>query len=385
MSPRKLGRLAPAGAVVFAVLAAQGLTGVQASAAPEQDEQALVRLTQQYLQDRADRLTGGAKASALTSVSGTAEFTGRLAAEAAELDRRRSSADFSGARVVIQQPDVRFAGDEARVRFVERTELFYAHRSKADSPAAASHRVGHTVGFTRVGGQWKVASDVLDLPQDAVGPLTYAHPVKSGPAAAGPRSKVPAGWVASRPDTPRKAGGENPTVQGPPYSRAAAANYARRWAEDRNPDFPSFGNDCANFTSQALLASGWDMVKRGYNHPDAWWVTKPQPGFFNSHTWSVAQNQADFGGISGRLRNYAGEPVHVGDMLYADWGGDGGPDAHIDHSMIVVQVDDPWDWGQIHLAYHTTDQADITAWDLYTMDEYTETAAYYFFSLQNAY
>lgn len=42
-----------------------------------------------------------------------------------------------------------------------------------------------------------------------------------------------------------------------PYDRAAAVNYARRWALGRNPvyyNFENVGGDCTNFTSQSIYA-----------------------------------------------------------------------------------------------------------------------------------
>ena len=42
-----------------------------------------------------------------------------------------------------------------------------------------------------------------------------------------------------------------------PYNRAAAVEYARRWAFGRNPayyDFNNIGGDCTNFASQCIYA-----------------------------------------------------------------------------------------------------------------------------------
>lgn len=55
-----------------------------------------------------------------------------------------------------------------------------------------------------------------------------------------------------------------------PYSRAAAADYAVRWALSRNPvwaDFTHLGGDCANFVSQCLHAGAPRM---NYT-PDTGW------------------------------------------------------------------------------------------------------------------
>ena len=47
-----------------------------------------------------------------------------------------------------------------------------------------------------------------------------------------------------------------------PYDRAAAVDYARRWALGRNPayyDFQALGGDCTNFASQCLFAGAGIM------------------------------------------------------------------------------------------------------------------------------
>ena len=53
------------------------------------------------------------------------------------------------------------------------------------------------------------------------------------------------------------------------YNRAAAAEYARRWALGRNPafgDFTDLGGDCANFASQCLWAGwGWETAAWHYD------------------------------------------------------------------------------------------------------------------------
>src|SRR5260370_35057683 len=40
------------------------------------------------------------------------------------------------------------------------------------------------------------------------------------------------------------------------YSRDNATSYAEQWALKRNPNFINFGDDCTNFASQSLAASG---------------------------------------------------------------------------------------------------------------------------------
>lgn len=67
-----------------------------------------------------------------------------------------------------------------------------------------------------------------------------------------------------------------------PYNRAAAKNYARKWALGRNDmyyDFSSIGGDCTNFASQCIYAGsrvmnftpvfGWYYISLGNRSP-AW-------------------------------------------------------------------------------------------------------------------
>ena len=56
------------------------------------------------------------------------------------------------------------------------------------------------------------------------------------------------------------------------YDRNAAVEYARKWAESNNTDYPFYGKnggDCTNFISQALAAGGLpaDLIWRMYGVP----------------------------------------------------------------------------------------------------------------------
>jgi len=55
------------------------------------------------------------------------------------------------------------------------------------------------------------------------------------------------------------------------YSRQAAVQYANKWWDSYNPEFPIFDVDCTNYVSQCLLAGGAPMW--GYpNREKGWWV-----------------------------------------------------------------------------------------------------------------
>ncbi|AXB44496.1 amidase domain-containing protein [Amycolatopsis albispora] len=374
------------------------LTTAPAALAQDTSDDALLQLTARYLQDRANRVTEQAASyGALTSVEATEPFQHRLSTESAELDRLRSlwkdtASELQGAHIEIKAPQIQRSNTKAVINFVERTELHFANRTSADSPASTSYKVGHTIDFVRTSTGWELAADVLDLPQNTVDPIPYFRPVKTGDAVP---SAPPAGKPVPpslRPATPPSPGIEKPAA--PPlsaaasYSRQAMADYARKWALGRNPAYESFGNDCANFVSQSLRAGGWKNVANYHNTPDAWRHLVAAAGRqLNSNTWSVSHDQLYFGWTySGRTRNIVGEPVYLGALVYADWataGGGVGHDGHIDHAMIVSKVTDHWDWNQIYLSYHTTDTLDISMTQLYHKGG-GDAVNYYFFDLNDA-
>ena len=71
-----------------------------------------------------------------------------------------------------------------------------------------------------------------------------------------------------------------------PYDRAAAVQYALRWALSRNPEWPDFthlGGDCANFVSQCLYAG----APRMNFTPDTGWYYRSLAD--RAPAWSGAQ------------------------------------------------------------------------------------------------
>ncbi|WIX76945.1 hypothetical protein QRX50_36825 [Amycolatopsis carbonis] len=116
-------------ALAAAVVAPLCLTSA-AEAEPNDATTQVLAMTQQYLQDRADRVTDshpvGFAASALTSAASTSQFSARMAAETTSLDRLRTTiagthADYRNAVVNLANPAVTVAGNTARVTVEERT------------------------------------------------------------------------------------------------------------------------------------------------------------------------------------------------------------------------------------------------------------------------
>ncbi len=101
---------------------------------------------------------------------------------------------------------------------------------------------------------------------------------------------------------------DGPLLQ-PPLSpsRKAAVDYAERWADDHNPDYKTYGQDCTNFASQVLRAGGlqdqgdgWDDWHHG--DPDDWYYDRDtwNPKNTESTTWDNAAANHDFMTQSGR-------------------------------------------------------------------------------------
>ncbi|WP_117212004.1 amidase domain-containing protein [Allorhizocola rhizosphaerae] len=367
--------------VIVALLAPWPATSAGASA--QSDHEVLTALAHRYLHDRATRVTAGfvpldaANRAVLTGVGAARAFSQRIAAETAELDRLRARfaatlTEFSHAQVTIEHAETTVAGGVAELRLTETTDLYLAARGRsADAPSATSYRLGHTLRFDRSGGAWLLSADVLRLPQDALDPIPYVNAQKSDPPArqekpTGPG--IPAGMVAATPDGPRKPrAATDQLTPAAPFNRQAAVDYAKRWAKDRNLfEYNVYGNDCANFLSQIFRNGGWTNVGsiNEPDGPDKWWINYPSIYPTDSRTWPISHELAAFGWYySQRLRPYANEPARQGDAIFADWdnaSGAPGTDQHLDHSMFITALLDPWDWEGIFVSYHTVDQLNIS-------------------------
>lgn len=127
------------------------------------------------------------------------------------------------------------------------------------------------------------------------------------------------------------------------WGKNSAKNYAIKYAINNNPAYITFANDCTNFVSQILRAGGWKDTKTRVSTQDSsWYYTN---GKTYSQTWSTShglrnrlkngyekgatQLSRSFMGIGG---SYLNSKVDIGDIVFADWGGDG----RFDHAMSVV-------------------------------------------------
>lgn len=120
------------------------------------------------------------------------------------------------------------------------------------------------------------------------------------------------------------------------FTGSNAASYADRYATSRNSNFPSFGSDCTNFTSQAINAGGYPMQ---YSDPQ-WWIQHEWWGWNYTHSWSVVVDNWNFliqdypggwdWGYQDTSRNTNG--ALYGDILFYDWDGNG----TLDHTSMEV-------------------------------------------------
>ncbi len=121
------------------------------------------------------------------------------------------------------------------------------------------HRGGGTVSHTVMGGGYYQASpDVIDI---MAPPLeTKATIIADARANVAARNAL---GPATDPAAPRPGVDHG-------YDREAAVAYAMRWTFERHPEWPAYdehGGNCANFTSQCLLAGGIPM---DYQGADQW-------------------------------------------------------------------------------------------------------------------
>ncbi|SIT87867.1 Putative amidase domain-containing protein [Microbacterium sp. RU33B] len=124
--------------------------------------------------------------------------------------------------------------------------------------------------------------------------------------------------------------------------------YLLAYADDYNVeewgDYNSAGGDCVNFTSQGLLARGWQMDDE-WNSGGAWKASK---------VWRSTTAMDEYLSAQGFAVSTIDDldRVRVGDVGVFDWG-DTGPG--LDHTMTVSRVEYSPDGPIISFASHNTD------------------------------
>lgn len=123
--------------------------------------------------------------------------------------------------------------------------------------------------------------------------------------------------------------------QSPTYVRSKAVEYAVRWWNSANPNYPNLHVDCTNFVSQCLYAGGARMQYNGARSA-GWWMMPNRSGESWSYSWAVShalrhwlmQNR---GTVRSEVVDVPTQ-LELGDLIFYDWDGDG----RFTHTAIVT-------------------------------------------------
>lgn len=119
------------------------------------------------------------------------------------------------------------------------------------------------------------------------------------------------------------------------YCRMCAANYANSWANDFSPDFPTYVNDCANFSSQAVAQGGLVMEESwhesvNFGRSRSWTLVEENYSYFTQP--GLGSVWATYPPTGSPLNRPNYTPLIWGDIVYYDWGWDPDP---VDHTSIL--------------------------------------------------
>ncbi|WP_329788522.1 amidase domain-containing protein [Lentzea sp. DG1S-22] len=314
----------------------------------------------------------------MTSVKVEPALQERFATEARQLDAkrelyRRASGGRKAAEVSIGQIVwLSTTPNSVQLSAVETGKLYFV-RSAPDGPKFETYWLSHTFSFVRKADGWTLV-DTKALVAPGIPPAT--QPANTTDKNEKEDLKVAGKFrpMASETDrsAPLKAAAPGakfsgaPRVAGPPYDYSAMVNYAIRYAENYNPNYRAYGNDCTNFVSQVMQAGGWDYVGGGIldrTDPDKWFYGGgPGETFLTSYTWAGAHNWGVFAQIHSQ-RTWGLSNVwlmDLADVLQVDWDHPAGdPGSIIDHTMVVTGR-----WGyqgdpfaqELYMTYHTNNR-----------------------------
>lgn len=135
------------------------------------------------------------------------------------------------------------------------------------------------------------------------------------------------------------------------YDRAAAVEYAHRWAYGRNPKYMNFsgiGGDCTNFVSQCLHAGGAPM---NYTPTFGWYYRSPGD---RAPAWTGVQYLYNFlivnQSAGPRARRVEAEELEPGDVVQLAFT----PGIYA-HSLLVVEMGTRPAPEEILIATHSDD------------------------------
>lgn len=135
------------------------------------------------------------------------------------------------------------------------------------------------------------------------------------------------------------------------YDRYKAIDYAKKWAFSRNPKYYNFdkvGGDCTSFVSQAIYAGSKIM---NYTKEIGWYYIN---GNNKSPSWSGVEFLYDFLINNNSVGPYGIDVkqvnVEVGDIAQLSFDG-----ITFTHSLIIVNMENPFTLSGIKIASHTFD------------------------------
>ncbi|MBB2944525.1 hypothetical protein FB565_004254 [Actinoplanes lutulentus] len=352
----------------------------------------LVPLAKQFLQNRANEITGH-----YDNTAGIPMWNSEASlavVSAAELQYEgdtllMDNLDYEVSTVSSDTGMVQISGNQANLWLREETSLAMP---SDDAETAYGHSADRAFVFVRSGTTWALADQRL-VALGAVAPLTEPmgefEPVLDGLMPEGEPAPEPGGEIdynfgTTEPTTDEPAteepaesssDGSDPIWDGEKvdgefsessgfttagYSTAAAKSsgmvlagtipkglcyscmvtYARKWAMGFNPGYritkvkdkngKKVEADCTNFVSQVMQAGKWKEDSGWYQSNGNWWYTKAN----QTWTWGGANNFSKF--VPKRTQNISSIwKAGPGDIIQADWTGDG----TIDHTMVVTKTD----------------------------------------------
>ncbi len=154
------------------------------------------------------------------------------------------------------------------------------------------------------------------------------------------------------------------------YDRLKAVQYAERWWNSFNPQYPQFTDDCTNYISQCLYAGGIPMWGKP-NRSKGWWMEGKSNWSFS---WTVAQAfmlMLKAAAWTKEVKNPS--QLMIGDIICYDFEGDG----RFNHNTIVTGKDE---YGNPLVNAHTTNSR-MRYWNYEDSTAYTPNIQYRYFHI----
>lgn len=341
--------------VVGAGLASPWSTAAQSAELSDSQIDTLRSLAQDYLEERAERITTkstqGARAFSALRIG--PDLRAKLATDVANIDELRSRIEAAGpaytdAKVSADVESSSFNDGRAVLGVRETTYLYEGVREEG-------YGLDHKFTFSHIDGSWRLDKAVL-VGQKGMLPPTqtqgeWKEGWKSAENASGPQDRMEseAGSVPIGADA--APGSVSYAPASASFDKGDMAAYARKYALNYNDNYREQSNDCTNFMSQAVRAGGWWMVNSDYDRADhkRWNYGRFQAT--TSYTWAGAQNFYNFGKWSTRTSTTSKSKLRVGDIVHIKFSGS----TRIHHSMMVTLYWSGSSSPHPKLSYHTSD------------------------------